>query len=675
MSTEQQLQDGTIIGPYRVECLVGRGGMAEVYKVWHIGLHRYEALKLLPPAAALDATFVQRFLEEARLAAGLHHPHIVTTYAVSDSDGPPFYFSMQLIEGGDLADLIHSRGRVAPGLAIPILKQIALALDYAHRHGVVHRDVKPGNILLESDDPLAVHRSSVEAVEELPAWNVKVVDFGIARALGEGSTTRLTRAGMFMGTPEYMSPEQAGSGSPIDHRTDIYALGIVAYEMLCGRPPFRSSKDTSPLSVVVKHLNEAPPPPREFSPSLPETASEVLLRSLAKDPLQRFVSCTTFVEALASTTAGMEVSETAAKPRPVEDLPATPREYSRLSPAPPPAPTEIASTAVAPLADRLRARHSEAETDAGLEAETAPLTPQPETAPLTPQPETVVEPVVAAEAITIEEPATGTPPPAAKVSTLNASLYSLFNKDEQAAAAPPPSAFDFPHAATPSAPQSGEIKSEIKSAEIRSEEIEIKEAAQDRSVSERASRAALLETTPPRAESTPAAAAPHAAVPQSIETERRAHPQSPALVILGVLAGCVLLGFGWWRFTSYAPVPDSVRDANPIPTGVKNIAPVPTGAPRAISTALPRTKSTPKMVAAKTVVKTIAKPQPRATVPPPRRRALRRVRRRAPRVEYSPPRRVRRAPRVKHTRRSHSASSPKSIRKSSPPRIKPPDAY
>jgi serine/threonine-protein kinase len=293
------MEAGTPIGPYRIEELIGRGGMAEVYKVWHNNLHRYEALKLLPSTVALDSAFVRRFLEEACVAARLHHPHIVTIHSVSEGDGPPYYFSMQLVEGGDLADLLNARHRLTLREALPILRQIASALDHAHRMGVVHRDIKPPNILLESDDPHAVHRSGFDDPEQ--AWNVKVVDFGIARAMGEAGTTRLTHAGMFVGTPEYMSPEQAGSGAAIDGRTDIYSLGVIAYEMLCGRPPFRTSKDTSPLAVVIKHLNDNPPSPREFLPTLPEATCEVLIRALAKDPQQRFASCSIFIEALAAT--------------------------------------------------------------------------------------------------------------------------------------------------------------------------------------------------------------------------------------------------------------------------------------------------------------------------------------------------------------------------------------
>jgi serine/threonine protein kinase len=296
------VQPGTFIGPYRVESLIGRGGMSEVYKVWHEGLQRYEALKILPEPMSSDTHFVRRFLDNERMAASLHHPNIVTIYAVGRPDSPPYYFSMELVEGGDLAEMLGRRGRLALIEALPLLHQIAAALDYAHSHNVVHRDIKPANVLLERRDPQITQSLPSDALAT--PWDAKVVDFGIARAIGESGMTRFTQTGMFVGTPEYMSPEQAGSGHEVDHRTDLYALGIIAYEMLCGRPPFRAAQDTSPLAVIVKHLHDEPPSPRDFAPHLSEATCAVLLQALAKDPTQRLASGAAFVDALAATAEG-----------------------------------------------------------------------------------------------------------------------------------------------------------------------------------------------------------------------------------------------------------------------------------------------------------------------------------------------------------------------------------
>ncbi len=269
------------IGPYRIDGLIGQGGMAAVYRAWHTGLHRHEALKLLPPQMTLDHSFVERFLTEARTAARLHHPHIATIHTVSEAQAPQPYFTMELVEGGDLADLLQRRDRLSLPEALPILRQVAAALDYAHAQGVIHRDVKPANVLLQEDG----HQG----------WIVKIVDFGIARA-HEGGGARLTKAGMIVGTPEYMAPEQGGSGESVGPPSDQYSLAAVAYEMLCGQPPFPMGADGTAMTVILRHLRDAPPPP----PGLTGVAGQSLLRALAKSPLDRFGSCTQFVEALTS---------------------------------------------------------------------------------------------------------------------------------------------------------------------------------------------------------------------------------------------------------------------------------------------------------------------------------------------------------------------------------------
>ena len=277
------MQPGTIIDGYRVDRLLGEGGMAKVYQVWNAGLQRAEALKLLLPQLAFDRDVRERFLREAMTAARLQHPRIATIFSVSHPDAPQPFFTMELLLGGDIADLLAQRGRLGVHEALPLLEEVADALDYAHSQGVVHRDVKPANILLQPNSARMMH--------------VKLADFEIARAQDTGRQ-RLTKTGMLLGTPEYMAPEQGGTGDPVSGLTDQYSLAIVAYEMLCGQPPFRQGPDGSAISVIMSHVNLPPPPPVSLNPSLPIAVSNALLRALSKRPQDRFRSCSEFVYAL-----------------------------------------------------------------------------------------------------------------------------------------------------------------------------------------------------------------------------------------------------------------------------------------------------------------------------------------------------------------------------------------
>ena len=280
------LEEGSRIGSYEVREHIGDGGMAAVYKVWHTGLHRFEALKIPRYQASRgpEADFLHRLLAEARTAAKLQHPHIVAIHNVSDEKSVLHYFAMEFVDGADLAALL-ANGPLPFEKALTILRQIGSALDYAHQHGVIHRDIKPANILLET------------TAEGLRA---RVVDFGISRAGEEDGSTRLTRSGMIVGTPEYMSPEQSGSGAPVDRRTDIYSLGVVAYEMLCGAPPFVAGDGVSRMSVLMKQINEVPDSLEKFRPDLSPVAAQAVAKALAKNPEERFATCAEFLDTLAA---------------------------------------------------------------------------------------------------------------------------------------------------------------------------------------------------------------------------------------------------------------------------------------------------------------------------------------------------------------------------------------
>jgi len=269
------------LSKYEIVEKIGEGGMGMVYRAHDPRLQRIVAVKVLRPELAHNPDFVQRFLDEARRMARIgDHPHVVTVHDVGE-ENEWHYFAMQFLDGGDLAILLRQRGRLELPEAIRILQQITEALDYAHERGIIHRDIKPENLLLDQ------------------RGDAHVGDFGIARAAEEPGGTRVTKTGMIVGTPEYMSPEQAGSGHPVDHRTDLYSLGVVAYEMLCGRPPFRKERDTeSPLTVIIKHVKDAPAPPAALNPALPEHVNRAILKALAKDPADRFATAKDFIRAL-----------------------------------------------------------------------------------------------------------------------------------------------------------------------------------------------------------------------------------------------------------------------------------------------------------------------------------------------------------------------------------------
>jgi dipeptidyl aminopeptidase/acylaminoacyl peptidase len=268
------------VGKYEIIQEVGRGGMAVVYKAWQPSLERHVALKVLPEYFQHDPEFLARFRREARAAARLNHPNILYVYDVGEEDGV-HYIAMEYLEGGSLGDRL-----VAGSLSIDeiqgILAQVAAGLDYAHARGFFHRDIKPGNILFTDDG------------------RPKVADFGIARPTDE---TGLTRTGVLMGTPEYMAPEQA-EGKTLDHRVDLYALGVVVYQMLTGRVPFRR---TTPHAVLHAVIYESHTPPRQVRAEVEPAVESVVLKALAKRPDQRFQTGKAFAQASRRTRGGVAV--------------------------------------------------------------------------------------------------------------------------------------------------------------------------------------------------------------------------------------------------------------------------------------------------------------------------------------------------------------------------------
>jgi eukaryotic-like serine/threonine-protein kinase len=264
-------RDTMIDGRYRVVKRLGSGGMADVFCAHDTQLGRDVALKVLYRRFAEDEQFVERFKREASSAAGLSHPSIVGVFDRGEWDGT-YYIAMELIEGRTLKDVIRERGPAPAEAATDIVTQILRALRFAHQRGVVHRDIKPQNVLVD------------------PEGRVKVTDFGIARA----GASDMTETGSIMGTAQYLSPEQA-QGRPVDARTDLYSVGVVLYEMLTGRVPFDAE---SPVTVALKQVSEAPVPPRELVPSIPPALEAVVLRALEKEPARRFADADEFIRAL-----------------------------------------------------------------------------------------------------------------------------------------------------------------------------------------------------------------------------------------------------------------------------------------------------------------------------------------------------------------------------------------
>ncbi len=315
---------GKTLGQFEILEEIGRGGMATVYRARQTSINRVVAVKILPRHLLHDPSFFERFEREVDVITHLEHPHILPIYDYGEADGIP-YIAMRYLAGGSMAQLIRRTMGAMPleQLERPFV-QVAQALDYAHQQGIIHRDLKPGNIMMDE------------------SGNAYLSDFGIARVLGSNLT-----GSAIIGTPAYMSPEQA-NGLPLDARSDIYALGVVLFELITGREPYQAE---TPMALLLKHINEPVPPIQTFREDVPDAVERVIAKATAKDPNQRFSSAgdmaRSFQESLhAPVSAPSRKAATMDDPATVIPAPITPPPLSTPVPAP------ITGTATAPVAER-----------------------------------------------------------------------------------------------------------------------------------------------------------------------------------------------------------------------------------------------------------------------------------------------------------------------------------
>src|SRR5579864_1766748 len=290
-------------GRYELDGVVGRGGMAEVYRARDIRLDRIVAVKTLREDLARDQTFQARFRREAQSAASLNHPSIVAVYDTGEDDSGsshvPFIV-MEYVDGQTIRDLLRGDRRLMPERALEITDGVLRALDYSHRHGIVHRDIKPGNVMLNRHG------------------EIKVMDFGIARALSDAQAT-MTQTAQVIGTAQYLSPEQA-RGERVDSRSDLYSTGCLLYELLTGRPPFTGD---SPVAIAYQHVRENPIPPSRVDPEVPPWADAIVLKAMAKSPADRYQTAADMRADLQRAASGLPVA--AAPPTRFDMYPQTQR--------------------------------------------------------------------------------------------------------------------------------------------------------------------------------------------------------------------------------------------------------------------------------------------------------------------------------------------------------------
>ncbi|MGH2966891.1 MAG: protein kinase domain-containing protein [Solirubrobacterales bacterium] len=296
---------GAVFAGYRIESEIGRGGMGVVYRARHLALDRECALKLISPSLSNDPRFRERFRRESRLAASLEHPNVVQVDHAGD-EGGILYLAMRLVDGSDLRRIVEAEGPLELGRAARLLGGVAAGLDAAHARGLIHRDVKPANVLVET----------VSGGER-----VFLTDFGVSRTTGKGGT--VTSSGELLGSPDYMAPEQI-AGDPVDHRADIYALGCLLHFALTGQPPFPRDND---MAKLFAHGNAPRPRPSELVPSLSEPLDRVVAQAMAVDPRQRYENAGQLAADLERVVRGAEplARETAARREPLPDRTVTRR--------------------------------------------------------------------------------------------------------------------------------------------------------------------------------------------------------------------------------------------------------------------------------------------------------------------------------------------------------------
>ncbi|QIS09057.1 serine/threonine-protein kinase [Nocardia arthritidis] len=316
------MSPGTIVGGYRIQRVLGQGGMGTVYLAKHPSLPRMDALKVLSAELSQDREFRGRFEREANLAAGLDHPNIVSVYNRGEEHGQ-LWIAMQYVDGTDAsAELARDPHSMNPLRALRIISEVGKGLDYAHRKGLLHRDVKPANFLL----------SAADGEEE----RVLLTDFGVAKSSDD--TTELTQTGSFVATIAYAPPEQL-SGAPLDHRADIYSLACSFFKLLTGRNPYPS---TQPALVMMGHLHEPPPVATAVNPGLPAAVDHIFAKAMAKNPAERYSTCREFTDAAANALKPgyNPVSTNTSPPTPSRSStrtarPPTPGQPTRTPPTPP----------------------------------------------------------------------------------------------------------------------------------------------------------------------------------------------------------------------------------------------------------------------------------------------------------------------------------------------------
>jgi serine/threonine-protein kinase len=286
MTTSEEIAGTLFAGRYRLERKLGSGGMADVWLAEDQELGRRVAVKILHGRYASDEQFVERFRREATHAAGLSHPNIVSIFDRGEADGS-YYIVMEYVEGRTLKELLITRGPCPVPVAISYTRQIVAALRYAHRNGIIHRDIKPHNVIVDHEG------------------RVKVTDFGIARA----GTSQMTEAGSIIGTAQYLSPEQA-RGAPVEESSDLYSTGVVLYEVLTGKTPFNGE---TAVEIAMKHLSQAPAPPSDLRPEIPHDLDLVVLRALAKEPADRYRTASELDRDLELVARGEEVGKETAE--------------------------------------------------------------------------------------------------------------------------------------------------------------------------------------------------------------------------------------------------------------------------------------------------------------------------------------------------------------------------